>query len=114
MIHKADTSYHDPWMRVNRTLQVTMERATAAKRKPGQPKQSEPKPKRQEQAADGRILDKRWDGRDTFNVPEVAEILGIAPWCAWHAVWKKEIPSIKIGGRVLVPRLALVRLLTVA
>jgi Helix-turn-helix domain len=91
-----------------------MERATAATRKPDQPKQPVPKPKRQGYAADGRILDKQWDGRDTFNVPEVAKILNLGTWAAWQAVWKGEIPSIKIGGRVIIPRQAIERLLSVS
>jgi hypothetical protein len=63
------------------------------------------------------LLPAKFDGRATLNVPEVAEILGIGAWAAWHATKTKrgnppELPTIRIGGRVLVPRQVVERLLT--
>lgn len=59
-------------------------------------KPDHPNPQRRGYAADGdkgqqetptpRLLSAKWDDRSTFRVPEVAEILGIAPWSAWQAV----------------------------
>jgi excisionase family DNA binding protein len=57
------------------------------------------------------LLSPKWGDRSTFNVPEAAEILGIATRSCWEAVWKKELHSVKIGGRVIIPRQAIERLL---
>jgi hypothetical protein len=59
----------------------------------------------------GSPLSPQWSGRDAFKVPEAAEILGIGAWAAWRAVQRGEIASTRIGGRVIVPRLVLERLL---
>jgi Helix-turn-helix domain len=59
-----------------------------------------------------RILDSKWDGKSTFTVPEVAEILRISVWSAWQAVNAGEIPTIRIGKRRIVARVALERLLS--
>jgi len=42
---------------------------------------------------------------------EAAKALGIGKTLAYSAIERGEIPSIRIGGRVLVPRVALARLL---
>ncbi len=42
--------------------------------------------------------------RETLKIPEVAKILGIGESATYAAVKKGEIPSIRIGRRVLVPR----------
>lgn len=47
----------------------------------------------------------------TYTVPEAARKLGIGRNSAYEAVRSGEIPSIRIGGRILVPRLALDRML---
>jgi excisionase family DNA binding protein len=52
--------------------------------------------------------------RLTVTVPEAARLLGVSRMSAYTAVRAGEIPSIRIGRRVLVPRLALERLLNMA
>jgi excisionase family DNA binding protein len=47
----------------------------------------------------------------TMSVAEAAEILGIGRNAAYEAVKTGQIPAIKIGKRILVPRAALDRLL---
>ncbi len=49
--------------------------------------------------------------RLTLTVEEAAATLGISRAFAYEAVRRGEIPSIRIGRRVLVPRAALERLL---
>ena len=49
--------------------------------------------------------------RLTLTVEEVAATLGISRAFAYEAVRRGEIPSIRIGRRVLVPRAALERLI---
>ncbi|MHB1988250.1 MAG: helix-turn-helix domain-containing protein [Acidimicrobiales bacterium] len=51
------------------------------------------------------------DRRLTFTVEEAAERLGIGRATAYEAVARSEIPSIRIGRRILVPRAALERML---
>lgn len=50
--------------------------------------------------------------RPTATVDEAAEILGISRNTCYEAIHRKEIPSIRIGRRILVPRVALDRLLS--
>lgn len=50
--------------------------------------------------------------RLTLTVEEAAPMLGISRAFAYEAVNRGEIPSIRIGRRVLVPRAALDRLLS--
>jgi excisionase family DNA binding protein len=45
--------------------------------------------------------------RQTYTVPEVAKILGIGRNTAYEICRNGDIPTIKIGGRVLVPRTAI-------
>ena len=49
-------------------------------------------------------------GRLTLTVEEAAALLGISRAFAYEAVRRGEIPSIRIGRRVLIPRVALDRL----
>jgi excisionase family DNA binding protein len=49
--------------------------------------------------------------RLTLTVAEVAARLGLSRNGAYEAVWAGQIPSIRIGRRVLVPRAALERML---
>ena len=42
--------------------------------------------------------------RLTYTVPEAGEKLGIGRNAAYDAVNRGEIPSIRIGGRIFVPR----------
>jgi excisionase family DNA binding protein len=46
-----------------------------------------------------------------YSVEHTAELLGISRAFAYEAVRRGEIPSIRIGRRILVPRAALARLL---
>lgn len=50
--------------------------------------------------------------RLTFTVEEAATMLGISRAFAYEAVGRGEIPHIRIGRRILVPRSALDRLLS--
>jgi excisionase family DNA binding protein len=47
----------------------------------------------------------------TISVPEAAQLLGVSRMTAYSAVREGTIPSLRIGRRVLVPRVALERLL---
>jgi len=58
-----------------------------------------------------RILGPRWDGRDTFTVEEAAGILGLSRWAGYEAARSGELPTIRIRRRLIVPRVALERLL---
>ena len=49
--------------------------------------------------------------RQTYTVEQAAELLGIGRNTAYEAVRRREIPTIKIGRRLLVPRAALERML---
>jgi excisionase family DNA binding protein len=49
--------------------------------------------------------------RQTVSVEEAAEILGISRALAYSLVARQELPSLKLGRRVVVPRRALDRLL---
>ena len=49
--------------------------------------------------------------RATLSVPEAGRILGIGKQLAYAAAHNGELPVIKIGRRLLVPRAALERLL---
>jgi excisionase family DNA binding protein len=51
------------------------------------------------------------DERLTYTVPEVARLLGLSRGAAYAAVNAKEIPSLRIGRRTLVPRVGLERIL---
>ena len=48
--------------------------------------------------------------RLTLTVEEAAQLLGISRAIAYEAVRRGEIPSIKIGRRILVPKAALHKL----
>ena len=49
--------------------------------------------------------------RRTLSVPEAGQELGIGRNQAYNAARSGEIPTIRIGGRLLVPRAAFERLL---
>ena len=49
-----------------------------------------------------------------LSVPEAAKLLGIGKNLAYEAVQRGEIPSIKVGSRLLIPRVALERRLAEA
>lgn len=49
--------------------------------------------------------------RKTYTVPEAAQVLGIGRNAAYEAVRTGQIPTIRIGKRILVPVAALRRML---
>jgi excisionase family DNA binding protein len=51
------------------------------------------------------------DGRLTWTVNEAAKLLGISPTSAYEAARRGQLPVRVIGRRMLVPRVALLRLL---
>ena len=46
-----------------------------------------------------------------FSVPEVAKLLGISKGMAYSLVQTKQIPYIKYGKRIVIPRFALMKML---
>jgi excisionase family DNA binding protein len=50
--------------------------------------------------------------RQTYTVSEVAKILGIGRNTAYEICRNGDIPTIRLGGRILVPRAAIHDLLT--
>jgi excisionase family DNA binding protein len=53
----------------------------------------------------------RVEDRLVFTVEEAAQLLGISRSFAYEAVQRREIPSMRIGRRILVPKAALDRFL---
>lgn len=49
--------------------------------------------------------------RETLTVDEAARLLGIGRGTAYEAARRGDLPVVRIGGRLLVPRAALTRLL---
>jgi excisionase family DNA binding protein len=58
-----------------------------------------------------RALAERWRELDTFTVEEAAQILRISRTSAYKAVRAGEIPSVRVGRRDIIPRVAIERLL---
>jgi len=50
-----------------------------------------------------RTKSKDWRERVTIRLPECAEILDISQTAAYDAARAGDIPTIKVGGRFLVP-----------
>jgi excisionase family DNA binding protein len=57
------------------------------------------------------MVEKPQWARATFNLPEVAQMLGCSRSSVYRWASEGEIPTIRIGRRVLVPREALEQLL---
>jgi excisionase family DNA binding protein len=51
-----------------------------------------------------RVLDERWDGRSTFSVEEAGEIVGLSRASAYNAAKSGELPTVRFGKRLIVPR----------
>ncbi len=49
--------------------------------------------------------------RKTYTVDEFAKIVGLGKNAAYAAVHRKEIASIRFGGKILIPRVALEKIL---
>jgi excisionase family DNA binding protein len=45
----------------------------------------------------------KYNGRATLTVPEAARVLGIGRSAAYEAVRTGQLPSIRVGRRVIVP-----------
>ena len=52
--------------------------------------------------------------RLTYSVPEVAKLLGLSRNSAYSACLTGQIPHLKIGKRLLIPKASLERMLTEA
>ena len=52
--------------------------------------------------------------RQTLTVEEAARVLGISRSSAYEAVRRGELPTVRIGRRYVVPRVALERMLSQA
>ena len=51
------------------------------------------------------------NGKLTFSVPAVAALLGISRASAYQAILTGELPHIKVGRRILIPKVSLERML---
>jgi excisionase family DNA binding protein len=61
-----------------------------------------------------RVLGSKWDEYETFTVKEVGQILRLGRNQAYAAAASGEIPTIRFGRKLVVPRLALEKMLSVA
>ncbi len=59
----------------------------------------------------GPVIEERAPQRLTMTVEEAAVVLGISRATAYDAVSRSAIPCIRIGRRILIPKVALERLL---
>ncbi len=59
----------------------------------------------------GTVIEERPPQRLTMTVEEAAVVLGISRATPYDAVSRGEIPSIRIGRRILIPKVALERML---
>jgi excisionase family DNA binding protein len=59
----------------------------------------------------GSALNPKWDGRDSFSVPEAAEILGISTWSAYEAIKRSEIPVVRFGRTIRIGRRTIEKML---
>ncbi len=49
--------------------------------------------------------------RETMTVEEAGKVLGVGRAAAYRAVGRGDIPALRVGKKILIPRLALDRLL---
>ena len=59
------------------------------------------------------LMPDEWRSKPTLTVTEAAQMLGISRSSAYDAARSGSLPTIKMGGRVLVPTASLLRLLGV-
>lgn len=57
------------------------------------------------------LADLRDGKRATVTVPEASAVLGLSPWVGYQAAQRGEIPTLRIGRRLVVPVPALLRML---
>ncbi len=50
----------------------------------------------------------------TYSVADVARIFGVTPSHVWRLCQSGEIPSVRLGSRILIPRETIERLLEVS
>jgi excisionase family DNA binding protein len=65
----------------------------------------------QEAATNRPLSSDEWKQRDALSVEEAGKILGLGRGSSYAAARTGEIPTIRIGKRLIVPRAALERLL---
>jgi excisionase family DNA binding protein len=53
------------------------------------------------------------DDTITYSVPHAGRLLGLSRNSSYDAAARGELPTVRIGGRILVPRLALHQMLDV-
>jgi excisionase family DNA binding protein len=61
-----------------------------------------------------RVLAAKWDARTTLTIEEAAEILGLSRASAYAAANNGDLPVIRLGRRLIVPRHALEQMLDVS
>jgi excisionase family DNA binding protein len=60
------------------------------------------------------IVGEKWAGKNAFTIKEAGcEILGLSKCSAYAAAKSGSIPTVRVGRRLIVPRLALEKLLGV-
>jgi hypothetical protein len=57
------------------------------------------------------LADLQGGQRATCTVPEASAVLGLSPWVGYQAAQRGEIPTLRIGRRLVVPVPALLRML---
>jgi len=50
-------------------------------------------------------------GRATITIPEASAVLSLSDWAGYQAAQRGEIPTLRIGRRLVVPVPALLRML---
>lgn len=57
------------------------------------------------------LADLRDGQRATVTIPEASAVLGLSSWVGYQAAQRGEIPTLRIGRRLVVPVPALLRML---
>ena len=66
-----------------------------------------------QEATDQESRQERADGRHLLTIPEAANALGVSRQTAWRRAMRGELPYVRAGNRMLVPRAKLAELLGV-
>ena len=56
-------------------------------------------------------MENNWKEKLTLSVDETSRLLNVSRHTVYEAVRRGEVPSVKLGRRILIPRAALQRLL---
>jgi excisionase family DNA binding protein len=59
-------------------------------------------------------MEEAMEDRLTLTVDEAAQVLGISRALAYELVARRELPSLRLGGRIVIPRRALELLISQA